>query len=238
MTHEHDAAAAVDAPNRAQWLAERRRAAEQAYDRVYAASYDADDPPMSGTHAAFVSRVVYSCPVGDRILDAACGTGKYFSLVLDAGRGVVGADQSAGMLRAAAAKYPDIELRKRGLQELDAHGEFAAAICVDAMENVPPEQWPQVLAGLREAVRPGGQVYLTVERTDTELLEQAYAEARAGGLPVVPGEDARRGGGYHFYPTLEQVRGWLNRAELTVITEAHSAGDHPSYSYQHFLCTR
>jgi hypothetical protein len=111
-------------------------------------------------------------------------------------------------------------------------------MCVDAMENVPPEQWPAVLAELREAVRPGGQLYLTVERTDAELLDRAFAEARASGLPVVPGEDARRGGGYHFYPTLDQVRDWLTQAALTIVAEAHSPGDHPSYSYQHFLCTR
>jgi SAM-dependent methyltransferase len=238
VTKGPGAGGSVDGPTRAEWLADRRTAAELAYDRVYAASYDADDPPMSTTHAAFVCRLVDSCPVGDRILDAACGTGKYFSLVLDAGRRVVGADQSAGMLRVAAEKYPDVELRKRGLQELDGSGDFGAAMCVDALENVPPEQWPLVLAGLRDAVRPGGQLYLTVECTDAELLDRAFAEARASGLPVVRGEDARRGGGYHFYPALDQVRSWLSAAGLAVIAEAHSPGDHPSYSYQHFLCTR
>jgi hypothetical protein len=30
------------------------------------------------------------------------------------------------------------------------------------MENVPPEQWPLVLANLHRAVRPGGVMYLTV----------------------------------------------------------------------------
>ena len=111
-------------------------------------------------------------------------------------------------------------------------------MCVDAMENVPPEQWPLVLNRLRAAVRPGRQVYLTVELTDAELLDRAFADARAAGLPVVAGEDAHRGGGYHFYPRLDQVNDWLTKAALTVIAEAHSPGDHPSYSYQHFLCTR
>ena len=193
---------------------------------------------MSATHAAFVRQLADDCPVGDRILDAACGTGKYFPLVLGSGRGVVGADQSAGMLRMAAAKYPGVELHQCGLQELDFDEEFAAAMCVDAMENVPPEQWPLVLNRLRAAVRPGRLVYLTVELTEAELLDRAFADARAAGLPVVAGEDAHRGGGYHFYPRLDQVNDWLAEAALTVIAEAHSPGDHPSYSYQHFLCAR
>jgi SAM-dependent methyltransferase len=238
MTHEHEGVENVGVRARAQWLVERRRAAERAYDDVYAATYDADEPPMSATHAAFVRQLAENCPVGDRILDAACGTGKYFALVLASGRGVVGADQSAGMLRMAAAKYPGVELRQCGLQELDFEEEFAAAMCVDAMEYVPPEQWPLVLDRLRAAVRPGRQVYLSVELTDADLLDRAFADARAAGLPVVAGEDARRGGGYHFYPRLDQVRDWLTEATLTIIAEAHSPGDHPSYSYQHFLCAR
>lgn len=238
MTRERRGVEDVDVQARAQWLAERRLAAERAYDDVYAASYDADDPPMSATHAAFVRQLVEGCPVDGRILDAACGTGKYFPLVRGSGRGVVGTDQSAGMLRMAAAKHPDIEVRQCRLQELDFDEEFAAAMCVDAMENVPPEQWPLVLDRIRAAVRPGGQIYLTVELTSADLLNLAFVEARTAGLPVVAGEDAYRGGGYHFYPPLDRVRDWLTEAALTIVAEAHSPGDHPSYSYQHFLCAR
>jgi len=39
--------------------------------------------------------------------------------------------------------------------------EFDAVMTVDAMENVPPEEWPLVLANLHRAVRPGGYLYLT-----------------------------------------------------------------------------
>ena len=94
------------------------------------------------------------CPQNGRILDAACGTGKYFALVLDSGRQVLGIDQSAGMLSVARAKHPDVPTQKVGLQEMD----FDAAFCVDAMENVFPEDWAPVLSNLRRAVRPGGLV--------------------------------------------------------------------------------
>jgi SAM-dependent methyltransferase len=238
MTEEHKDVEDADVHVRAQWLAERRLATERAYDDLLAATYDHDDPPINVRHAAFVQRLVDGCPVGGRILDAACGTGKYFALVRGSGRSVVGADQSFEMLRMAAAKHPGVELRQRRLQELDFEEEFAAAMCVDAMEYVPPEHWPLVLDRIRASVRPSGRIYLTVERTDADLLDRAFADARAAGLPVVAGEDAGRGGGYHFYPTLDQVRDWLSAAELTIIAEAHSPGEHWSYSYQHFLCAR
>ena len=76
------------------------------------------------------------------MLDAACGTGKYFGMVLEAGRRVVGNDQSAGMLARARARFPAVPLERVGLQELAFNGEFDAVMCIDAMENVPPEDWP------------------------------------------------------------------------------------------------
>ena len=53
---------------------------------------------MTTIHRRFVRRVVRAAPVGGNVLDVACGTGKYFGIVFDAGRKVVGTDQSAGML--------------------------------------------------------------------------------------------------------------------------------------------
>ena len=39
------------------------------------------------------------------------------------------------------------------------------------MENVPPEDWPTVLANLRDAARPGGVLYLTVEELTDRSVE-------------------------------------------------------------------
>jgi ubiquinone/menaquinone biosynthesis C-methylase UbiE len=220
--------------NRADWLAEQQRAAETGFDTSFAPTYDADDVPMDDTHRRFVQDLLSRCPGGARVLDAACGTGKYFGLVLDAGFTVTGVDQSAGMLGCAGAKFPSVALEKVALQDLAFTHEFDAAMCVDAMENVPPEHWPVVVAKLVRAVRPGGSVYLTVERTYPEWLVRTYTDARERGLPVVPGDDIRHGE-YHHYPELSQVRKWLDEAGLTGIVEAHSPGAHHSYSYQHYL---
>jgi ubiquinone/menaquinone biosynthesis C-methylase UbiE len=169
------------------------------------------------------------------VLDASCGTGKHFAQIEERGRKVVGCDQSAGMLSQAAKKFPHVELRKLSLQDLDFRAAFDAAMCVDAMEGVSPEDWPLVLANFHRALRPGGRLYLTVEMTDPDWLRKTFADAADRGLPVVPGEDVSRGGGeYHYYPELHQVREWLSASGFTMIEEAHSDGAHPSYSYQHF----
>ncbi len=222
--------------NRVEWLADRRRRTLAGYDTAYAPTYDEDDVPLSDTHRGFVTAVLDSCPPDGRVLDAACGTGRYVGLAGAAGRRVTGVDQSAGMLAQARAKYPDADLRLVGLQELDFDAEFDAAMCVDAMENVPPEEWPLVAAALRRALRPGGQLYLTVEMTDEQALLDAFAVATEQGLPAVLGEDTRRDAGYHYYPQLEQVRVWLAGAGLELVDEAHSPGEHWSYSYEHFRC--
>jgi ubiquinone/menaquinone biosynthesis C-methylase UbiE len=218
--------------DRRAWLAERRRVATERYDTLHAATYDQQEwGAISPTHRRFVDQLIQRCPPGGRILDAACGTGKYFGMVLDAGRQVVGTDQSAGMLAQARAKHPEAPTETVGLQELAFDAEFDAVMCVDAMEQVFPEDWPPVLANLRRALRPGGHLYLTVELIDEQELEQAFAEAVASGLPVVRGELTSPGGGYHYYPSLEQVAEWVRDAGLEPLEDG--VGD----EYYHLLAS-
>jgi cyclopropane fatty-acyl-phospholipid synthase-like methyltransferase len=152
-------------------------------------------------------------------------------MVTEAGRRVVGTDQSTGMLARARARFPEVPLEKIGLQELAFDGEFDAVMCIDAMENIPPEDWPAVLANLRRALRGGGHLYLTVEEVDDQELDAVFAEATAQGLPVVRGEESREG--YHYYPSRDQVAAWLEEAGLQVVTQESSPGD--GYGYLHLL---
>jgi len=219
--------------DRPTWLAEQRRKAEQRYDRLYAPTYDEHDGPIPPVHQRFVEQLIASTPDSGAILDAPCGTGRYFPLILGAGRTIVGIDQSAGMLAQARAKHPEVALERRGLQELALDGEFDAAMCIDAMEYVFPEDWPLVLTNLRRAVRSGSLIYLTIEKISPEELATVFEEARAEGLPVVNGENIRRGGGYHYYPAPHRVEGWLADAGLSVVDEGVSHGS--NYAYHHVL---
>jgi SAM-dependent methyltransferase len=217
--------------DRRPWLDAQRVSAEEQYDRLDSPTYD--EGPITPTHRRFVAQVIRSCPPDGTILDAPCGTGRYFELVLAAGRTVVGIDQSAGMLARARAKHPEVLLEKVGLQELEFDGAFDAAMCIDALEFVCPEDWPRVLARLHRAVRGSGLIYLTVERIDPAEIASAFAEAKAAGLPVVRGESIRRGGIYHYYPTLDRVCRWLAAESLEIVDEGISRAR--TYGYVHIL---
>ncbi|MDF2734702.1 MAG: class SAM-dependent methyltransferase [Chloroflexota bacterium] len=219
-------------PDRAAWLQERRAAVEGQYD-AEADGYD-DDPYPGTSHAAFVGRLLETCRPGGTVLDAPCGTGAYFELVRASGRRVVGIDQSAGMLAQARAKEIATRLEQVGLQELKFDAAFDGAMTIDAMENVPPEDWPRVLANLHRAIVPGGHLYLTVEVVDDSEIDAAFAESTAKGLPAVRGEIIEGDtAGYHFYPRPEQVAVWLDSEGLDVVEEGHDQED--GWGYRHLL---
>ena len=140
--------------NRQAWLDQRRAAVLASYDQD-AATYDDHGYPAQ-TQRNWVARLLRACPAAAKILDAPCGTGSYFPMVTAAGHRVVGADQSAGMLAQARARGIAVALDQVRLQELPYAGEFDAVLTIDAMEHIPPEDWPLVLANLQRAARPGG----------------------------------------------------------------------------------
>jgi len=132
--------------DRITWLREMRRDCEEQYDRE-APLYDEEGGVYSNiAHQQFIREFLDLLPQNSRVLDAPCGTGKYLSFLLVQGHSIVGIDQSQGMLERAKAKFSTVQFEKIGLQEMSYREVFDGAICMDAMENVPPEDWPLVLA--------------------------------------------------------------------------------------------
>ena len=215
------------ASDRRAFLAERRAISVQRFDTMHSPRYDAQWGAIGGTHADFIARLAGLVRAGGEVLDAACGTGKYWPALLAAGVRVTGIDQSAGMLARAGRKHPDVAVRVLALQDLqdaaDWRGRFDGLICVDALECVAPEHWPGVAAGLAATLRTGAPAYVTIE-------------SRKGPLPPpadprqVPGE-AIEDGSYHYYPTRPQVREWLNAAGFAVTEQADND------DYWHLLMT-
>jgi cyclopropane fatty-acyl-phospholipid synthase-like methyltransferase len=216
---------------RSDWLKEKRRIAEERYDMLHAPNYDQNWGHINASHRSFLQRFLDLCPPGGTILDAACGTGKYWSLILESGRSVVGIDQSQQMLLQASRKFPHVRTVKMGLQEITFSETFDGVASVDAMEFIPPENWPLVINNFHRALKSKGLLYFTVELIDANERAHAYREGQRQGLPVVEGEYAHEGF-YHYYPALEQVRTWLNEASFSLIAEGE--GD----DYQHFLAQR
>lgn len=221
--------------DRASWLRELRRANEQ-QESGLASIYDDSWGEIGETHWAFVERFCSLLPPDGRVLDAACGTGKYFGMVLESGRSLLGVDHTDAYLDRAHSKFPDVPTEKHDLQELPFEDAFDGVMCVDAMEFVPPEEWPVVLERFRRALRRGGWLYLTVELVAPEEIRAANAEARAAGLPVVDGEVIWHDPDdyYHYYPSVEQVRTWVREAGFTVEDDVEGAWV-DGYAYHHVL---
>ena len=221
--------------DRAAWLRERREAVRADYD-ADAAAYD-DSPYPTTSHTAFIDRLIATCPADGIVLDAPCGTGQYFARIRDAGRRVVGIDQSSGMLAQARRRGLAERVEQVGLQEMTFDAEFDGAMTVDAMENVPPEDWPLVLGNLRRAVRPGSHLYMTIEEQEAAEIEEAWQRNRARGLPAVRGEIVEGDtAGYHYYPGREQVRDWVAAEGLEVVEEGFDQEE--GWGYWHlFLVT-
>ncbi len=213
-------------------MAERRAAVVAQYDQE--ATVYTDDLYPTELQPRWVERLLATCPPGGSVLDAPCGTGKYFAHVLRAGRRVAGIDQSAGMLAQARARGIADRLEQVGLQELSYEAEFDAVMTIDAMENVAPEDWPLVLANLHRACRPGGHLYVTVEEIGDEDIDSAFAALAGRGLPAVRGEVVEGDvAGYHYYPGRAQVLAWFDAERLEVIDEDFTKEN--GWGYRHFL---
>jgi len=209
--------------DRITWLKELRRACEAQYDReapLYGKKYGLYSNIM---HQQFLQEFLSLLPPKGTILDAACGAGRYLPFLLEKEHSIIGIDQSQGMLASAKAKFLAVQFEKVGLQEMDFLEVFDGVICMDAMENVPPEDWSLVLDNFHRALKPHGYLYFTaetIENADENEIQQAFERARQAGLPVVYGEwpDEEV---YHYHPTNQQVKEWTQRAGFEVLREGN-----------------
>jgi SAM-dependent methyltransferase len=222
-------------PDREAWLRDLRRVNERQEDAL-ADDFDALYGEIEPAHQAFIERFLSRLPPDGRVLDAACGTGKYFPMVLASGRRLLGVDHAGAYLAKAAAKFPQVPTEKHDLQDLPYRGEFDGVLCMDAMEFVPPEDWPPVLERFHRALRPGGWLYLTVELAREDQVRAANQAARRSGVPVVDGEVIwdEPDGYYHHYPSMQQVRAWLD-AGFAIEQEAEGPWHDEGYAYHHVL---
>jgi hypothetical protein len=213
-----------DPDQRRRFLDERREICRRRFDTLHAPVYDERwGAYINPTHERCVRSLVSGLPHRAVVLDTACGTGKYWPMLLAAGCTVVGADQSQAMLEVAHAKHPEVVTYRVALQELDLTG-FDAVLCIDALENVGPEDWPGVVRRLHAAARPGGSAYVTVELLDVE----EDTESDAADAPLVAGE-VLSDGAYHYYPDPDEAARLLREGGFRV--EGRTEGD----GYAHFL---
>ena len=241
---------------RVEWLEQMRDKAESLYDHFSPFYWVRFGLNPNETHREYLRKFLGRLPPRSTLLSAACGAGRYDGMLLEAGHSVVGIDHSAGMLARAREHFPEAQYEKMGLQEMNFREAFDGVICMDSMEHVCPEDWPEILRRLQEALKPGGVLYFTWCLAKTGKLTEAYERAKALGLPVVFGEvvdeveeafrfflsyedvfdipeealgERADAVVYHYHPSLEQVRAWIGQAGLAIEEEGTGNG------YQHFV---
>ena len=77
-------------------------------------------------------------------------------MILGSGRSATAVDASGSYLAVVGESWPDATIEKHDLQELPYRDRFDGVMCVDAMEFVPPEDWPEVLERFRDALHRTG----------------------------------------------------------------------------------
>jgi len=213
--------------DRATWLKQMRQDCEQQYDTRFAPLYGEKLGLYdNAAHRQFLDDFLDLLPPGSALLDAACGAGRYLHFLLERGHAVLGIDQSTGMLGRARDKYPAVRFEKVGLQEMDHRAAFDGVICMDAMENIAPEDWLLVLGNFQRALKPDGLLYFTaetIENADEARIRQAFERARKAGLPVVYGEWPDEVV-YHFHPSNSRAGAWTRQAGFQVLKEGNGSG--------------
>lgn len=199
-------------------------------DTLHAPTYDERwGAYVNEAHGRCVQALIARLAPGSVVLDAACGTGKYWEMLLSAGLGIVGVDQSSRMLELASRKHPEVPVSHGSLQDLVARADLGSAmdalLCIDAMENVGPEDWPGVVKGFAAVLRPGAPAYVTVELPEDDIVMDEDAVT----APLVAGE-VLEGGAYHFYPSADQAREWLTERASTSGTSWKATGTSTSCS--------
>jgi ubiquinone/menaquinone biosynthesis C-methylase UbiE len=220
---------------RSSWLLSLRRENERQENAL-----GPDDPywnEIEPTHRTFIERFLAALPPEGRVLDAACGIGRYLPMVLESGRTVLGVDHTQNYLARAREASPDAALEHHDLQDLPYVDEFDGVMCIDGMEFVPPEDWPRVLNRFRRALHPDGYLYLTIELIAPEEVRAATERARRAGLPVVEGEAMWEEPDpyYHYYPPMDQVRSWMSDAGFAIESEMEGPWHETGYAYHHVL---
>lgn len=107
---------------------------------------------------------------GRRALDVACGTGKSFVPLLDAGFDVVGCDESPGMLAVAATRVPDPRaVRRLDMRALPVLGSFDLITCIDdALNHLLSEcDVRDALASMARNLATGGLLVFDVNTLST-----------------------------------------------------------------------
>jgi SAM-dependent methyltransferase len=146
----------------------------------WAPTYDRPGNALIDIEGPIVREIVDRLPAGVA-LDAACGTGRHTSYLVERGHRVIGVDGSAAMLDVARARVPAAEFQPGRLDRLplpDDHVDLV--VCGLALSH--EHALPPVFAEFARVLRPGGHLIVS----DTRGLPSApwYPMVRRPGVMI------------------------------------------------------
>ncbi|MEU1967942.1 class I SAM-dependent methyltransferase [Micromonospora sediminicola] len=155
------------------WLTETRAAYDTVAEDYARLLPDVVEPPLDrAVLAAFAETVGPDRPV----LEVGCGTGRVTAHLRRLGLDVTGVDLSPGMVAVARRAYPELRFAVGSMTEpIAADGSLAGLVAWYSVIHLPPELLPEVFAGFRRALAPGGHLLLAVKAGDRlDRRERAY----------------------------------------------------------------
>lgn len=135
------------------------RADSNAGYRTWAATYDDQPNGLFAIDEAVIDEILDALPPGDA-LDAACGTGRLTTHLLERGHRVIGVDASPEMLEVARRRLTGAQLRRGDLREIPIGAEAVdLVVCGLALSHV--EDLRPVMVEFARVLRPGGHVVIS-----------------------------------------------------------------------------
>ncbi len=110
-------------------------------------------------------RFLKHLPEGARILDLGCGSGRDSKAFVDRGYRVDAIDGSSEMCE-RASKYAGIDVKCMDFFRLEGDGKYDGIWACASILHVEKERIPEMLGRMRDALKPGGVMYISFKYGD------------------------------------------------------------------------
>ncbi len=161
--------------------------------RVYdarAAEYAAVNVKESSSDATLTAFIA-ACPPGGHVLDLGCGPGASAAVMAQAGLTVDATDASGEMV-ALAARHQGVNAFQALFSDITGHNIYDGIWASFCLLHAPRADFPDHLAALYKALKPGGSFYI--------------------GMKLGSGEARDSIGRLYTYYTAEELDGYLTQA--------------------------